>query len=54
MTAEQQKLFGIDKLNVPRSDDPGHHARRLLRARADRARGYQPALSRADQPRSSD
>ena len=33
-TAERP-LRGIDQLNVPRSDDPGRHARRLLGARPD-------------------
>ena len=37
MTAEEQKLFGIDKLNVPRSDDPCRHARRLFGAHPDRS-----------------
>ena len=37
MTDEQrQRSAGIDKLNVPRSDDPGRHARRLLGAHPDR------------------
>ena len=48
MTAEEQALFGIDKLNVPRSDDPGRDARRLLGAHPDRAPRDQPALPRAD------
>ena len=35
MTDEQHKLFGIDKLNVPRSTHPGGHPRRLLGADPD-------------------
>ena len=35
MTAEQEQLFGIDKLNVARSDIPGRDACRLLRAHPD-------------------
>ena len=35
---KQQQLFGIDKLNVPRSSHPGHHPRGLLGAHPDRAR----------------
>ena len=46
MSAAEEALFGIDKLNVPRSDIPGGHARRLLGAHPDRARGDQPALPR--------
>src|SRR5262249_51876419 len=41
MTAAQQALFGIDKLNVPRSEVP----RRLLGARPDGASGNQSAVS---------
>ena len=38
MTAEEQALFGIDKLNVPRSDIPGGDPCRLFGAHPDRAR----------------
>ena len=44
MNQDEQALFGIDKLNVPRSRDPGGHPRRLLGAHPDRARRHQPAL----------
>ena len=44
MTSEQEKLFGIDKLNVPRSDHSRHHPRRLLGSRADRSARGQPAI----------
>ncbi len=37
MSAEEQALFGIDKLNVAALRDPGRHPRGLLGARPDRA-----------------
>jgi hypothetical protein len=47
MTPEQQQLFGIEKLNVPRSDIPAvTHVD--YSARPDRPSGNQPALPRAD------
>ena len=40
MTVEQEVLFGIDKLNVVRSDYPGGHACRSSR------RGFRPCIGR--------
>ena len=37
MTADEQALFGIDKLNIAALRDPGRDPRRLLRAHPDRA-----------------
>ena len=52
MTAEEQALFGIDKLNVPRSDIPAvTHVDYSARIQTVHARD-QSALSRADLPRS--
>ena len=48
MTKEEEALFGIDKLNVPRSDLAGHHPCGLLGACPDGAQRNQPALSCAD------
>ena len=42
MTAGQQKLFGIEKLNVPRSDIPAVTHVDLFGPRADRAPGVNP------------
>ncbi len=42
MTAEQQRLFGIEKLNVPRSDQ--HQLQRPRRADRRLARGRVPLL----------
>jgi hypothetical protein len=50
MTDEQQHLFGIDKLNVPRSEIPRRHPRRLFGADSDRQQANQLSLSRTDQP----
>ncbi|MEZ5394295.1 MAG: carbamoyltransferase N-terminal domain-containing protein [Bryobacterales bacterium] len=47
MTSEQEKLFGIEKLNVPLGDPCGD-ARGLLSAHPDRAAGNQRALLRFD------
>ena len=52
-TADGASCAGIDKLKVPRSDDPGGHARRLLGARADRRRRAARPLLPADRARSS-
>ena len=43
---EAEALWGIEKLNVPRSTRAGDHARRLLGAHPDRPPRHQPALSR--------
>jgi hypothetical protein len=46
MTDSEQQLFGIDKLNVVRSDHPGCDARGLLGSRADVHRGTNPLYYR--------
>ena len=43
--AEENALFGIDKLNVPRSDIPAVTPCRLFRAHPDRARRHQSRAS---------
>ena len=48
MSEEEQSLFGIDKLNLVRSDIPRRDPRGLFRAHPDRAQGDEPALLRAD------
>ena len=46
-TGDRAALSGIDKLNVPRSDDPRGHARRLLGARPDGRRERRTRASTA-------
>ena len=51
MTAAEQALFGIDKLNVRAFRHPGRDPRRLFRAHSDRSCRDQPALPcAADRP----
>ena len=53
MTAEENELFGIDKLNVPRSEIPAvTHVDYSARIQTVHQR-HQPALSRACCPRSN-
>ena len=47
--AEQQQLFGIEKLKLKRSRAAGDHPCRLLGAHPDRARRHESALSPAAQ-----
>ena len=44
MTAAEQALFGIEKLNVARSENSGRDAHRLFRPDPDRARRHQSAV----------
>src|SRR5262249_12052400 len=46
MSSDQKALWGIDLLNVPRSDIPRRHPHRLLGAHPDDSRGHEPALLR--------
>ena len=46
LTDAQHQLWGIDKLNVPRSDIPGNYAHRLLGPHPDRDAGHQSSVLR--------